>query len=95
MQEILVNFVAFSIVLMIFLEYFKIRKIIFLKFKNMTNVYTFKTKVTTKRNAKKNSLSRRARKEPNLKKVGILMFKLVINSKKNTQNKNFQFVTTL
>jgi len=43
----------------------------------MNNVYTFKAKVTTKGNAKKNSLSRRTRKVPNFKKIGFVMFKLV------------------
>jgi len=39
----------------------------------MVNVCTFEMKVTTEGNSLKNSLSRRTRKAPNLKKIGILM----------------------
>jgi len=39
----------------------------------MANVYTFKMKITTKGNLLKNSLSRRTRKTPNLKKIDTLM----------------------
>jgi len=48
LQETLANFVAFS---WFFEEYFKIRKMIFMKFKNMAIVYTFKTKVTSEGNS--------------------------------------------
>jgi len=51
------------------------------KLKNMTNICTLKMRVTTKGNSLKNSLSRRTKKVPNLKKIGTLMFKLVKNSK--------------
>jgi len=47
----------------------------------MANVCTFKMKVTIEGNSLKNPLSRRTRKVPNLKKIGILMFKLIKNSK--------------
>jgi len=47
----------------------------------MTNIRTFKMKVSTEGNSLKNSLNRRTRKVSNLKKIGTLMFNLVKNSK--------------
>ena len=47
----------------------------------MSNVYTLKMKVSTEGNLQNNSLSRRTRKVPNLKKIGTFMKKLVKNRK--------------
>jgi len=52
----------------------KLEKYFFFNSKILANVYTFKMKVTTNGKTYENSLSRRTRKVPNLKKIDTLMF---------------------